>query len=136
LGYALEESVVNITDERERLTTLVRATADGLKAAISGIRFNAKNAERLPSILNVTFPDASGEAMMHLLDLKGICISTSSACSSGKDEPSHVLLALGLSEQEAKSSIGISYGRYNTLKETKEILKEISDIYKKLQLKE
>jgi cysteine desulfurase len=132
LGYALEESVINMGYEQERLTALIRATVNGLKATIPNIRINAESAKRLPGTLNVTFPNASGEAMMHLLDLKGICVSTSSACNSSKDEPSHVLLALGLSEQEAKSSIRISYGRYNTLREANEIVTAICNAYEKI----
>ncbi len=74
----------------------------------------------------------SGESLMHLLDLKGICVSTSSACTSGKDEPSHVLLALGLSEQQAKSAIRISYGRYNSVDEVDTIITAICDAYAKI----
>jgi cysteine desulfurase len=132
MGFALEESVINMASERERLTGLVRATADGLKAIIPGVHISSESASHLPGIMNMTFPDASGEAMMHILDMKGICVSTSSACNSGRDEPSHVLLAMGLSEQEAKSSIRISYGRYNTLQETTEIVKAISNAYRKI----
>ncbi|MGL4209871.1 MAG: aminotransferase class V-fold PLP-dependent enzyme, partial [Candidatus Adiutrix sp.] len=90
---------------------------------------NAANAKRLPGILNVTFPNVLGESMMHLLDLKNICVSTSSACNAGQDEPSHVLLALGLSEEDAKSSIRISYGRYNTLQEAHEVVAAICNVY-------
>ncbi|GHV54646.1 cysteine desulfurase NifS [Deltaproteobacteria bacterium] len=132
LGYALEESVSNMVCERERLASLIRATADGLRTAIPELLINADNTERLPGTLNVTFPLASGEAMMHLLDLKEICVSTGSACHSGKDEPSHVLLALGLTEQQAKSSIRISYGRYNTLDEVDKIVTAIADAYAKI----
>lgn len=70
---------------------------------------------------------------MHLLDLRGVCISTSSACTSGKEEPSHVLLSLGLTEQQAKESIRISYGRYNTLDETKIVASAICDAYDKIK---
>lgn len=132
LGYALEESVSVMAAEREKLTSLIRATIDGLRVAIPDIRINAKDAERLPGTLNVTFPRTSGESLMHLLDLKGICVSSSSACNSGKDEPSHVLLALGLSKQQAKSSIRISYGRYNTNGEAEKIVASITDAYAKI----
>lgn len=87
---------------------------------------------RLPGIVNVTVPYVSGEAVMHLLDMKGICVSTSSACNSGKDTPSHVLLALGLTEQQAKSSIRISYGRYNTADEAEKIVAAVSSAYSKI----
>lgn len=132
LGCALEESVADIIEMKEKLSILVRITIKGLKEAIPGIHINGEGVKQLPGIVNVTFPYASGEAMMHLLDMKGICISTSSACNSGKDIPSHVLLALGLSEQQAKSSIRISYGRYNTVDEAEKIVAAISDAYSKI----
>jgi cysteine desulfurase len=132
LGAALEESIAMMDGERGKKNALVKDTITGLRAGIPGIIFNGENAERLPGILNITFPDVSGEAMMHLLDLKGICVSTSSACNSGKNEPSHVLIALGLSEKQAKSSIRISYGRYNTDEEAKEIVSAICTAYGKI----
>jgi cysteine desulfurase len=132
MGYALEESVVDMSLVSERLTVLVATTINELKARIPEIRINGQGAERLPGIVNVTFPHVSGDAVMHLLDLKGICVSTSSACNSGNDEASHVLLALGLSEKQAKSSIRISYGRYNTMDEAKRIVLTISDVYAKI----
>jgi len=103
-----------------------------LKMSISDIKFNGETAERLPGILSITFPDASGESVMHLLDLKGICVSTGSACYSGKDEPSHVLLAIGLTEQQAKSSIRISYGRYNTKEDVKIIASALCGVCEKI----
>lgn len=93
LGYALEESVSNIVSENEKQSSLVKMTIDGLRRTIPDIQVNAEDVCRLPGTLNITFPLASGESLMHLLDLKGICVSTSSACNSGKDEPSHVLVA-------------------------------------------
>jgi cysteine desulfurase len=132
MGYALEESVVDMPLVSEKLTVLAETTINELKAKIPEIRINGQGSERLPGIVNITFPHASGDAIMHLLDLKGICVSTNSACNSGNDEASHVLLALGLSEKEAKSSIRISYGRYNTMDEAKRIVSTISDVYAKI----
>lgn len=132
LGYALEESITEMPSVNERLTTLVQSTINGLRKAIPDIQINGDRANRLTGTVNITFPYASGEAMMHLLDLKGICVSTSSACNSGKDEPSHVLLALGLSEKQAKSSIRISYGKYNTIDEVEKIIQAIADAYAKI----
>jgi len=132
LGCALEESIANILYMGKKLSSLVQITTKGLKEAIPEIHINGEYAQRLPGIVNVTFPLASGEAIMHLLDMKGICVSTSSACNSGKDTPSHVLLALGLNEQQAKSSIRISYGRYNTVDDAEEIVVAISNAYSKI----
>jgi cysteine desulfurase len=132
LGYALEEGVTEMPVMCEKLSDLVQATIHGLKFAIPDIRINGEDAIRLPGTLNVTFPHAYGKAMMHLLDLKGICVSTSSACNSGEDNPSHVLLALDLSEQQAKSSIRISYGRYNTADEAEKIVATVANAYAKI----
>jgi len=115
--------------EQKRLTLLSQITIKKLKEKIPELRVSAENYNRLPGLLNITFPDVSGEAMMHLLDLKGICVSTSSACNAGSDEPSHVLLALGLTEQQAKFSIRISYGRYNTQNDVDYIVKTIFESY-------
>jgi cysteine desulfurase len=133
LGYALEESVAEMSLIKAKRAFLVDVTIDGLKAKIPEIRINGEGSEKLPGIVNITFPHVSGDAVMRLLDLKGICISTSSACNSGKDEASYVLLAAGLSEQQAKSSIRISYGRYNTMEEAEKIVSAILDVYAKIR---
>ena len=126
-GYALEESVAEMTTMTDQLTAFVRATIDGIRANMPGIQINGDEQNRLPGIVNITFDGIAGEALMHVLNLKGICVSTSSACASGKHEPSHVLMALGLSEQQAKSAIRISYGRYNTMPEVNAIVAAICD---------
>ena len=132
MGFALEECMANMSDEQERLVYLVRETIERLKIAIPDVHINAENSERLPGMLNISFPSISGEAMVNLLDLNGICVSTGSACNSGKNELSHVLLALGLSETEVKSSIRVSYGRYNTVQESNKIVNAISNAYTKI----
>jgi len=132
LGYALEESIAEITTVNKNLSALVQTTVCGLKKLIPGIKINGEGGKRLPGTVNLTFPHVSGTAMMHLLDLKGICVSTSSACNSGKDEPSHVLLALGLSEKQAMSAVRISYGKYNTPEEVNFIVNEINSAYSKI----
>ncbi len=132
LGVAIEEGASVLKNEQIRINELTRRTIEGLRLSIPGISVNGEHAIRLPNILNITIPKVSGESLLHLLDLKGICISTSSACNAGKDEPSHVLLALGLSEEQAKSSIRISYGRYNTEREVEQIVEAIVDAYRKI----
>jgi len=132
LGHALEESIANMESEYKKKKWLVQETISLLKNVIPDIQFNGENTERLPGFLSMVFPHVSGEAMMHLLDLKGICVSTGSACNSGKDDPSHVLLALGLTEQQAKSTIRISYGRYNTKEDVNFIVAAICDSYSKI----
>ena len=131
-GFAIEESLGMMTDEFERLSAMAKATVEGIKEKIPSVSVNGDSAYRLPGTVNLSFDGVSGESLMHLLDLKGICVSTSSACNSGKDEASHVLLALGLSEQQAKSAIRISYGRYNTSDEVSKVISAICDAYSKI----
>ena len=129
-GCALEENSSLLKQENEKVSTLVALTVHGLRTAIPQIRFNAEYTPKLPGTLSVTFPYATGESIMHLLDLKGICVSTGSACKAGTSEPSHVLRAMGLTEQQAKSTIRISYGRGNNAKDAEEIVRAIVDICK------
>jgi len=131
-GFAIEESVSEMAEEAKRLRSLVEVTVEGIREKIPSVNVNGDIKSCLPGTVNLGFNGISGESLMHLLDLKGIYVSTSSACTSGKDEPSHVLLALGLSEQQAKSAIRISYGRYNTTDEAKVIVKAVCDAYSKI----
>ncbi|OQB25821.1 MAG: Cysteine desulfurase [Firmicutes bacterium ADurb.Bin182] len=131
-GYALEESVAEMAETAKRLRIMIEATVDIIKEKIPLVRVNGDAECSLPGIINLGFGGVSGESLMHLLDLKGVCVSTSSACNSGKDEPSHVLLALGLTEQQAKSAIRISYGRHNTINEVDTIVSAVCDVYAKI----
>ena len=131
-GYAIVESITEMTTMADKLSAFVRATIDGIRAKIPNIIINGDENNRLPGIINIVFDGVTGESLMHLLDLKGIYVSTSSACTSGREEPSHVLLALGLTEQQAKSAIRISYGRYNSIDEVETIVASICDAYYKI----
>jgi cysteine desulfurase len=132
LGYAIEESVAEMQSTSSRLKTMVNNTVKGIQETIPSVRMNGDIENRLPGTVNLRFDGVSGESLMNLLDLKGVCVSTSSACNSGKDIPSHVLLALGLSEEQAKSSIRISYGRYNTQEDIETIVEIICKAYIKI----
>jgi cysteine desulfurase len=114
LGYSLEESIAEMSNFSVQLKAMVAETISRIKKRIPDLRVNGSYENRLPGTINLGFNSVLGEALMHILDLKGICVSTSSACMSGRDVPSHVLLALGQTEEQAKSAIRISYGRYNT----------------------
>lgn len=133
-GCAIEESVADMSESTKRLDTMIDNTVIGIKGKIPNVRINGDINNRLPGIINLGFNGVSGESLMNILDLKGVCVSTSSACNSGKNIPSHVLLALGLSEEEAKSAIRISYGMYNTVDEAEYIASAICDAYSKIKL--
>lgn len=131
-GHAIEESVSEMADTAMRLMAMVEDTVNGIKEKIPSVRVNGDSECRLPGMVNLCFQGASGESLLHLLDLKGVCLSTSSACTSGKDDPSHVLLALGLTEQQARSAIRISYGKYNCAEEIGKVVKAVCDAYEKI----
>jgi len=132
-GYAIEESISEMDEIAKRLREMVNATVNGIKERVPSVRVNGDTMYRLPGTVNLGFDGASGGSLMHLLDLKGVCVSTSSACASGNDEPSHVLLALGLNEQQARSAIRISYGKYNNPDEVKTLVAAVCDAYSKIK---
>jgi len=133
-GYAIEESTACLQAEKKRLEAMIEATVKGIQARIPTVRINGDFVKRLPGVINLGFDDMSGEALMHLLDLKGVCISTSSACTSGNSEPSHVLIALGLTESMARSAIRISYGKCNSPNDVSAIVTAICDAYAKIKM--
>lgn len=131
-GYAIEESIKTMEEDSKKQRIMIQNTIDRIKVRIPNVRVNGDSESRLPGTVNLGFDGVSGEALMNLLDLKGICISTSSACNSGKNKPSHVLLALGLDDTKAKSAIRISYGRFNTIEEVAIVATAICDAYDKI----
>jgi cysteine desulfurase len=109
-GAAAEAALANVESEDARLRALITRLYDGLKATIPGLQRNGSAVSSIPNTLNLTFPDTLGETMLIALDLEGVRVSMGSACAAGAVEPSHVLLAIGLTEAQARSSIRISVG--------------------------
>jgi cysteine sulfinate desulfinase/cysteine desulfurase-like protein len=101
--------------ERGRIAALRDSLEAGLKGLVPGIKITGHPAERLPNTLNVVLPGFRGESLVLALDRYGIRLSSGSACKSGSPKPSHVLLATGLSEEEAHCSIRISLGTDSTV---------------------
>lgn len=102
------------SEARDRFETQVMASLADLEIHVE---INGAINPRLPNTSNLLFPGVSGEAMVIALDMKGMAVSTGAACSSGSIEPSHVLLAIGRSRDEAKSSLRFSFGRYSTIED-------------------
>ena len=86
---------------------------------------------RVPGVLNISFPKISGQILMINLDLLGIAVSYGAACSSGTPKPPKVLLETGLSPELAKSSIRISFGKDNTADEVDYFIKSLVSIFSK-----
>lgn len=131
-GAAIELCKSDLKEHIKLMQTLSSEILSLLRAQIPDIIINGHPSNRLPGTVNITLPGVDGEAMMLVLDTRGICVSTSSACASGNTSPSHVLLAMGITPQLAMNTIRISLGRYNTLDEAKVIAQEIIKMYQKL----
>lgn len=96
-------------------------------------RLNGSQARRLPNNANISFDGAEGEAMVIALDQRGIACSTGSACSAKSLEPSHVLLALGLSHEQAHGSLRITLGKYTTQQEVDRFLRVLPRVIERLR---
>jgi cysteine desulfurase len=100
---------------------------------IEHTHLNGSRLNRLPNNVNITFTGIEGEAAVLYLDKKGIAVSTGSACMSQSLKPSHVILALGKSEEAAHSSLRITLGRDNSIAQMKQVIKDLRQIVKKLR---
>ncbi|MCK4764794.1 MAG: IscS subfamily cysteine desulfurase [Candidatus Aminicenantes bacterium] len=96
--------------EMKRIKELRDRLEQGIKAAAPGSYLNGHREERLPNTLNITVPGFRGESIVLEMDKRGVYFSSGSACHSGSPEPSHVLLAMGLSEEEAHCALRLSLG--------------------------
>lgn len=117
LGASLE-----ITEkERSRNFKIVGKLRDHIitrvMKEIKGVKLNGSKIKRIPANINFTFRDVEGEGMLLGLDLEGIAVSTGSACSAGDLQPSHVLTAIGISEEESHGSLRVTLGKYTTKQE-------------------
>ncbi len=114
LGRAAEICAAEIDDEAQRLSSLRDSLYHQITEKLESISLNGHPTRRLPGNLNLIFHGVEGEALLMLLDQRGIAVSSGSACSSGSTSPSAVLTGIGLSDEEAQSSIRITIGRENT----------------------
>jgi cysteine desulfurase len=113
-GKAAEIARGSLASDTQRVSSLRDKLELGLLQRIPQIRVNGGAAPRTPNTANIMFAGIEGEALVIALDLKGLACSVGAACSSGAVEPSHVLTAIGLSQEEAKSSLRFSLGRHTT----------------------
>jgi len=116
LGCAAEWMLQH-RDEMARLSELRDYIESAVLDRIPGTRVNCAGSPRVPNTTNIAFDDIDSEPLLIALDLRGYAVSSGSACSSGASEPSHVLKAIGLSREQARSSLRISVGRFNTLEQ-------------------
>lgn len=117
LAKALENAVREREANNKKIAALRDAFVKKILSQIEGSRLNGTQDRRLPANANISFDGCDGENILFLLDMKGIAVSTGSACSAGAVTPSHVLTAMGLSEESAKSAVRFTFGKYNTIEE-------------------
>lgn len=122
----LESRIASMQDSRDYLELQIASRLDGTT-------INGDTRSRLPNISNISFSGVDGESLLIALDLKGIAVSTGSACSSGSLEPSHVLTAMGLSRSEIRGSLRFSLSPYTTLEEIDYTVSPLEEIVTRLR---
>jgi len=132
-GRAVEIAQKEMGEEAKRLNYLRGQLIKGLLERIDHARLNGHPVNRLSNNVNVSVDFVEGESMLLNLDLEGICASTGSACSSASLEPSHVLLALGLSHEQAHGSLRFSLGKWTTGDEIERVLDILPRVVAKLR---
>ncbi|MFA0751713.1 MAG: hypothetical protein SLRJCFUN_002116 [Candidatus Fervidibacter sp.] len=133
MAKALEVAVAEMPTEIPRLQALRDELIEGVLSQIPDSRLNGHPTQRLPHNANFSFLGVEGEALLLQLDLHGIAASSGSACTSGSLEPSHVLLALGLSHEWALGSLRLTLGRFTTRQHIERVLTVLPPIVEKLR---
>ena len=126
MAAALEEACALQKERSIYVTKLRDQLIDGLKK-ISGALLNGDETRRLPGNVNFCFPDTEAEGLLLLLDNKGICASSGSACTSGFLDPSHVLFAIGRDKETARGSLRLTLDYENTPEEVETIIEAVTD---------
>jgi len=135
IGFA---KAVQLAEERRaqevpRLTALRDQLIDGITTRISGVRLNGSRAQRLPNNVNITVAGVDGESLLLYLDHEGIQASLGSACAAGSLDPSHVLLALGHSQEDARRSLRMTIGLNTTQADIDRVLAVLPPVITKLR---
>lgn len=115
--------------ERELRDYLIRR----IEGEIPYCRLNGHREKRLPGNVNISFRFIEGESLLIMLDMRGVCASSGSACTSGSLDPSHVLLAIGLEHEEAHGSLRMTLSEENTQEELDEVVGHLAEIVQRLR---
>jgi len=116
------------SESYEGVRSLRNTLWESIHAAFPDVTLNGSMENSLPGILNLTFPGVDNESLLVLLDMEGISVSTGSACSAGVHRPSHVLMAMGLSETAAMSSLRFSLGLATTQSEIDAVVAALATV--------
>ncbi len=127
MAAALKEATARLEENGRKLTKMRDRLIEGLSAIPHSV-LNGAPAKRLPGNVNMCFEGIEGESLLLLLDIKGICGSSGSACTSGSLDPSHVLLAIGRPHEVAHGSLRLTLSEYNTEDEIETIIKTVPEV--------
>lgn len=133
IGKAIEIATKNLEKNANHLKELRDYYIKNIEEKIKYVRLNGDRENRLPGNANISFRFIEGESLLLNLDLKGICASSGSACTSGSLDPSHVLLAIGLPHEIAHGSLRISFGTYNTKEDVDYLIDNLVEIITRLR---
>ena len=128
LAKALEMAYDKLEERTLKISQLRDYYENSVKESIPNIKINGDINDRLPGNSNISFIGVNGQDLLLNLDMMGICVSSGSACTSGSINASHVLMALGLDEDIARSSIRVSIGKYNTKEDIDYLVKNLIEI--------
>ncbi len=132
-GRAAELAMEKLDEENTRVRALRDRLENTILSSIPNTIRNGSKSSRLPNTTNIAFEFVEAEAILLLLDGKGICASSGSACTTGSLDPSHVLTAMGLSPMRARGCVRFSLGIYNTNEDVDYLLKHLPPIIKRLR---
>ncbi len=133
LGVAIEKAYKDLDKHNEKIKELRDYFFEEIEKRIPYIKINGDRQRRVPGNANISFRFIEGEGLLLNLDLKGICASSGSACTSGSLDPSHVLLAIGLPHEIAHGSLRIAIGKYNTKEEIDYTIESLVEIVERLR---
>jgi cysteine desulfurase len=125
LGAAIRVAAERLSEEGRRLASLRDRFEEELRTRLTGVRFHASGTTRLPSVSSVLIPGIDAESLVVALDLEGIAVSAGSACHAGTTKPSRVLLALGVTPVDARSTLRFSFGRTTTDEEIDRLIEAV-----------
>ena len=133
LGKAIEIAMATMEKRTAKELEMRNYLIDRILAEIPYARLNGHRTNRLPNNVNISFQFIEGESLLIMLDMKGICASSGSACTSGSLDPSHVLLAIGLPHEIAHGSLRLTLGDENTMEEMDYVVEELKAIVQRLR---
>ncbi|MBT3194527.1 MAG: cysteine desulfurase [Victivallales bacterium] len=132
MACALTNRVASLPDTMSSLCEMNDLIAELVGQAVPEARFSGHPTRRLPGLTSLSIPDISAESLLHLLDLRGISVSTGAACNAGSTVVSHVLRAIGLPDAHAGGTIRVSFGIDNTLDDARSVADGIAALWTRL----